>query len=140
MDATATFRGAPEPYWRWFIKRVLRVRLSAVSLAIIVLAIVLAIFARFLAPDNPTKSVLTQVLQAPSRAHLMGTDDLGRDVLSRIIYGARASLTAGIVATGIALVIGTMLGVVSGYVLGVTDAVVSRIMDALLAFPGLILA
>jgi peptide/nickel transport system permease protein len=70
----------------------------------------------------------------------MGTDDLGRDVLSRIIYGARASLIAGVVATGIALLIGTALGIVSGYALGPTDTVISRVMDALLAFPGLILA
>jgi peptide/nickel transport system permease protein len=99
-----------------------------------------AVFAAVLAPDNPTKSVLTQVLQAPSLSHPMGTDDLGRDVLSRIIYGARASLIAGVVATGIALAIGTVLGVISGYFLGVTDMIIFRVMDALLAFPGLILA
>jgi peptide/nickel transport system permease protein len=140
LEIGAAFHSAPEPYWRWFIKRVLRVRLAAVSLAIIVLAVGTALFAGALAPENPTKAQLTQTLQAPSLAHPMGTDDLGRDVLSRIIYGARASLIAGVVATGIALVIGTGLGIISGYALGMVDTVVSRVMDALLAFPGLILA
>ncbi|HEY8291486.1 MAG TPA: ABC transporter permease [Thermomicrobiales bacterium] len=140
LDAGPAFRSVPEPYWRWFIKRVLRVRLAGVSLAIIVLAVGMALFAGLLAPDNPTKSDLTQVLQVPSLAHPMGTDDLGRDVLSRIIYGARASLVAGVIATGIALTIGASLGIISGYTLGIVDTVISRIMDALLAFPGLILA
>ena len=140
LEIGAAFHSAPEPYWRWFIKRVLRVRLAAVSLAIIVLAVGTALFAAALAPENPTKAQLTQTLRAPSLAHPMGTDDLGRDVLSRIIYGARASLIAGVVATGIALLIGTALGIISGYALGMVDTVVSRVMDALLAFPGLILA
>jgi peptide/nickel transport system permease protein len=119
---------------------VLRVRLSTASLAIILLAVGMALFAGLLAPYSPTKPDLAKTLQAPSLAHLMGTDDLGRDVLSRIIYGARASLIAGVVATGIALFIGAALGIVSGYALGALDSVVSRVMDALLAFPGLILA
>jgi ABC-type dipeptide/oligopeptide/nickel transport system permease subunit len=119
---------------------VLRVRLASVSLAIILIAIGTAVFAEVLAPYSPTKADLTQTLRPPSLAHPMGTDDLGRDVLSRIIYGARASLIAGVVATGIALLVGTALGIVSGYALGAVDTVVSRVTDALLAFPGLILA
>jgi peptide/nickel transport system permease protein len=140
LGSGAALRDTPEPYWRWFIKRVLRVRLAAASLGIIVIAVGMALFAGLLAPDSPTKAELTQVLQSPSPTHLMGTDDLGRDVLSRIIYGARASLAAGVVAAGIALVIGTGLGITSGYTLGTVDTVISRVMDALLAFPGLILA
>ncbi len=140
VDVAHALRSAPEPYWRWFTKRVLRVRLASVSLAIIAAACGMAIFAGILAPGSPTKADLPRVLLSPSRAYPLGTDDLGRDVLSRIMYGARASLIAGVVSTGIGLAFGTALGLVAGYFLGIVDTLISRIMDALFAFPGLILA
>jgi len=136
----AVLRSAPQPYWRWVLRRVWRVRLAPVSLVIVLLAIFMAIFAGVIAPHSPNKAELGDVLLSPSLDHPMGTDDLGRDVLSRIIYGARASLSAGVVATGIGLAIGATLGLLSGYFLGLVDTIVMRIMDALLAFPGLILA
>jgi len=136
----AILRSAPQPYWRWVLRRVWHVRLAPLSLIIVLVAVFMAIFAGVIAPDSPTKAVLSDVLLSPSRAHPMGTDDLGRDVLSRIIFGTRASLSAGVVATGIGLVIGATLGLFSGFFLGPIDTVIMRVMDALLAFPGLILA
>lgn len=133
-------RSAPQAYWRWVLGRIWRVRLAPVSLTIVLIAIFMAIFAGVIAPDSPTHAELGDVLLSPSRHHLMGTDDLGRDVLSRIIYGTRASLSAGVVATGIGLAIGATLGLLSGFFLGPIDTILMRVMDALLAFPGLILA
>ncbi|MEX1157794.1 MAG: ABC transporter permease, partial [Thermomicrobiales bacterium] len=80
------------------------------------------------------------LLEPPSRSHLFGTDELGRDILSRVIFGARISLTVGLVAVAIAGVIGTLLGLVSGYVGGFVDSLVMRLVDVVLAFPGIILA
>lgn len=125
---------------QWVFRRVLRVRLAPLSLAIVVVAVLLAFLSPLLAPYDPTRADLNAVLHPPDIAHLMGTDDLGRDLLSRIIFGSRASLSAGVVSTGIALVIGTALGLLSGYFVGMLDLAVMRVMDALLAFPGLILA
>lgn len=125
---------------QWVFRRVLRVRLAPLSLAIVVVAVLLAFLSPLLAPYDPTRADLNAVLHPPDVAHLMGTDDLGRDLLSRIIFGSRASLSAGVVSTGIALVIGTALGLLSGYFVGMLDLAVMRVMDALLAFPGLILA
>jgi peptide/nickel transport system permease protein len=136
----ALLRSAPQPYWRWVLRRVWHVRLAPLSLIIVLIAIFMAIFAGIIAPDSPTKAALGDVLLSPSLAHPMGTDDLGRDVLSRIIFGTRASLSAGVVATGIGLAIGATLGLLSGFFVGPVDAVIMRVMDALLAFPGLILA
>lgn len=133
-------RSAPQPYWRWVLHRVWRVRLAPFSLIIVSIAIFMAIFAGVIAPDSPTHAELGDVLLSPSLSHPMGTDDLGRDVLSRIIYGTRASLSAGVVATGIGLTIGATLGLLSGFFLGPVDTILMRVMDALLAFPGLILA
>jgi ABC-type dipeptide/oligopeptide/nickel transport system permease subunit len=133
-------RSAPQAYWRWVLRRVWRVRLAPFSLIIVLIAIFMAIFAGVIAPDSPTHAQLDDVLLSPSRHHLMGTDDLGRDVLSRIIYGTRASLSAGVVATGIGLAVGATVGLLSGFFLGPVDTILMRVMDALLAFPGLILA
>jgi peptide/nickel transport system permease protein len=140
LDSGGRLRSAPQPYWRWVLRRVLRVRLAPLSLGIVLIAIFLAIFAGVIAPYSPTKAVLGDVLLSPSRTHLMGTDDLGRDVLSRIIYGTRASLSAGVVSTSIGLAVGAVLGLLSGFFRGAVDTIIMRVMDALLAFPGLILA
>jgi peptide/nickel transport system permease protein len=140
IDAVTRSRNVSQRYSRWVFKRVLRVRLAPVSLAIIIIAVLLAFLSPLLAPYDPTRADLNVVLHAPDLAHLMGTDDLGRDLFSRIIFGSRASLSAGMVSTGIALFIGTALGLLSGYFVGWLDLAIMRVMDALLAFPGLILA
>ncbi|GGH20345.1 peptide ABC transporter permease [Alsobacter metallidurans] len=99
-----------------------------------------ALLAPALAPYDPNASDWMAIRQAPSAAHWFGTDDLGRDVLSRVIYGARASLAAGFLSVGIALVIGLPFGMIAGYFGGVADIVISRLTDALLACPFLVLA
>jgi peptide/nickel transport system permease protein len=93
-----------------------------------------------LAPYSPISSDWDAVRQAPSAAHWFGTDDLGRDVLSRVIYGSRASLMAGLISVSIAVAIGLPLGLVAGYFGGIVDSVVARCADALLACPFLVLA
>ena len=95
---------------------------------------------RSIAPYDPAETDFDTVLQSPSWSHLFGTDELGRDVLSRVIYGARASLAVGLLATLIGLVIAVPLGLIAGYFGGWADPVVSRVTDVLLAFPWLIIA
>ena len=107
---------------------------------IVLFFILVAIFAPLIAPYGPTEPDWLAVRQAPSAAHLFGTDDLGRDVLSRVIYGTRASLAAGAVAAVIAIVFGVPLGLVAGYFGGIADMAISRCTDALLACPFLVLA
>jgi peptide/nickel transport system permease protein len=113
---------------------------AVMGLVVIVAFILIAVFAPLLAPYDPLATSWLAIRQAPSRAHWMGTDELGRDVLSRVIYGARASMLAGVVSVAIAAAIGIPMGVVAGFVGGVIDAVLSRIIDAMLACPFLILA
>ncbi len=101
---------------------------------------VLALFAPWIAPYDPLATSWTLVRKAPSAAHWFGTDEVGRDLLSRIIWGARASLSAGVIAVAIAVGVGVPTGMVAGYVGGWTDGLISRLTDAMLAIPFLILA
>ena len=103
--------------------------------------IVMAVFAQVLAPWAPEANDFSAILTSPlAPGHLLGTDELGRDVLSRIIWGARASMQAGVLATLLAMVVAVPIGLASGYYRGVLDTVVMRLVDTLLAFPFLILA
>ncbi len=120
--------------------RVLATRLAGVGLTILGLVCICALGAPLLAPYNPNDQDYLAFTQSPSTAHWLGTDDLGRDVLSRLIYGSRVSLQVGIIAVGIALGVGVSLGLLAGYVGGFTDTVITRFTDAVQAFPGLILA
>jgi peptide/nickel transport system permease protein len=122
------------------LRRLLRRRGAVVGLVVIALFVALAVLAPLVAPYDPTAQAWTAVRKAPSLAHWFGTDDVGRDVLSRVIFGARASLLAGVVSVAIAIAIGVPVGMVAGYVGGFTDALLSRITDAMLACPFLILA
>lgn len=108
--------------------------------ALLVIMILVAIFAPVVAPYDPNQDDLYNVLKGGSAEHLLGTDSNGRDVLSRIIYGARISFTVGVVAVLISSVIGMALGLLAGVAGGVVDAVIMRIMDAMMAVPMLILA
>lgn len=111
--------------------------LSAVIIAVIALA---AIFAPLAAPYDPYAQRLTARLQAPGGAHILGTDELGRDVFSRIIYGARVSLLVGLVPTIISMAVGTVLGLCAGFYGGKVDFAIMRLADVMLAFPSLLLA
>jgi len=111
-----------------------------VGLGVVVFFILLAIFAPQVAPFDPLATSWSAVRKAPSAAHWFGTDEIGRDVLSRVIWGSRASLLAGMVSVSIALVLGVPIGLTAGYVGGWLDALISRMTDAMLACPFLILA
>lgn len=107
---------------------------------IILLLFIMAIFAPIISPHDPYAQNLSQALKQPSAEHWLGTDQLGRDVLSRIIYGARVSLLVGFVSVAIAAVIGVFLGMVAGYFGRMIDAFIMRIIDALMSIPPLMLA
>src|ERR1700687_868612 len=113
---------------------------AVAGLAVIVVFIALAVFAPLIVPYDPVATSWTLVRKPPSALHWFGTDDLGRDIFSRVIFGARASLVAGAISVGIALGIGVPFGLLSGYRGGFIDALISRITDAMLARPFLILA
>src|SRR5260370_9758140 len=122
------------------LRRLFRRKGAVLGLIVIALFVALALLAPLVAPYDPTAQTWTAVRKAPSAAHWFGTDDVGRDILSRIIYGARASLLAGVVSVAIAIAIGVPVGMVAGYLGGFVDALLSRMTDAMLACPFLILA
>jgi peptide/nickel transport system permease protein len=122
------------------LRRLFKRKSAVIGLVVVATFILLALFAPFVAPYDPIATSWSLVRKAPSAQHWFGTDDLGRDVLSRVMYGARASLMAGAISVGIALSIGVPLGLLSGYRCGFIDALISRITDAMLACPFLILA
>ena len=113
--------------------------LTISGIIIIMIFVMLAILAPYLAPYDPERLDLPSQFQSPSRDHLMGTDELGRDIYSRILYGARIDLTVGIIVVFASFIIGTSLGVIAGYMGGRVDEIIMRITDVFLAFPGLVL-
>lgn len=108
--------------------------------AIVSIMLLLAVFANVIAPYAPTEMNFTAVLQSPSAEHWLGTDELGRDMLSRLIHGSRASLIVGVGSALLAMVLGSLLGVVAGYLGGRVDSVIMRLMDVFFAFPAILLA
>jgi peptide/nickel transport system permease protein len=125
---------------RRVLRRLFARKGAVVGLVVIAAFILLAVFAPVVAPYDPIATSWTLVRKPPSWLHWFGTDDLGRDILTRVLYGARASLVAGAISVGIALGIGVPFGLLSGYRGGFIDALISRITDAMLACPFLILA
>jgi peptide/nickel transport system permease protein len=115
-------------------------RLAVFGTVVMIIFILMAIFAPLIAPYGPLSQDLTQKFAPPSASHPLGQDELGRDILSRVIYGARISLTAGLAAVAIATGVGTVIGLVAGYVGRWPDSVLMRLMDVLLAFPSILLA
>ncbi|WP_245903505.1 ABC transporter permease [Humitalea rosea] len=130
----------PESRLRRVLRRLARRRVSLVAGAIVLCFIAMALLAPLIAPYDPTKASFMLVRKAPSAAHWLGTDEVGRDVLSRMIWGARSSLLAGAIPVVVALLFSVPLGVISGYAGGVLDMVVMRVTDAMLAIPFLIVA
>lgn len=126
--------------WRLIGRRMLANRLAMVGLFIILFMCLTAIFAPILAPSDPIKMNLSNQFMPPSRDHWLGTDDFGRDILSRVIHGSRLSLKVGMISVTISLVVGGVVGLISGYFGKWLDLVIQRIMDVMLAFPDLILA
>jgi peptide/nickel transport system permease protein len=125
---------------RSFLIKVLRKKAGAVGVFIIGLFVILAIFAPLLAPYDPYEMANKSRMTAPNQQYLLGTDDFGRDILSRIIYGSRISLGVGLVSVVIAVLLGTPIGLLAGYSGGWFDEISMRIMDILYSFPGIILA
>ena len=119
----------------------LRRRPSAlIGLAVVIGFILMAIFAPYISPQDPIATSWGAIRKAPNAAHWFGTDEIGRDVLSRVIWGTQASLMAGVISVSISLLIGVPIGLLAGFVGGAVDAIISRITDAFLACPFLILA
>src|SRR4051794_17795997 len=130
----------PAGPWRRAWRRLLRRRAALLGLAVVVGFIVLAVFAPWISPQDPIATSWSAIRKAPSAEHWFGTDEIGRDVLSRVIWGTRASLLAGVVSVSIALSLGLPVGLLAGYRGGWSDALISRGTDAMLACPFLILA
>jgi peptide/nickel transport system permease protein len=120
------------------IKRFKKNRLAMFGLSVLALIAVMAVFAPVLSPYDPNELGKTS-LEAPSAAHIFGTDDFGRDIFSRALYGARVSITVGFVAVSIALIIGLILGSIAGYSGGFIDSILMRLIDIMLSFPSIFL-
>ena len=122
-------------------RRILKSKSALAGFVIITLDLILAIFAPFIATHSYDEMDFMYVLAKPGEGgHIFGTDDYGRDIFSRLVYGARVSLMVGVVAVGIGALIGTVLGIISGYFGGFLDSLIMRFMDALLSFPYVLLA
>jgi peptide/nickel transport system permease protein len=131
-------RGATPRQRAW--RRLLRRRGAMLGLVFVIFFIVLAVFAPYIAPYDPVATSWSAVRKAPSAEFWFGTDEIGRDVLSRVVWGARASLLAGLVSVCISMTLGVPIGLLAAYVGGWTDGLISRFTDSMLAVPFLILA
>ncbi|MFN8524847.1 MAG: ABC transporter permease [Chloroflexota bacterium] len=126
---------------RWaLLKRAATARGGWAGGIVLLVALTLAVLAGTIAPFDPLKQDLGATLKPPGAEHLLGTDNLGRDIWSRVIFGTRISLVAGFVSVAIAVVVGSLLGLAAGYLAGRVDGVIMRLIDAVLAFPPLVLA
>lgn len=130
----------PQGSWAEIWNALKRNRRAMLGLSFIIFLVLVAIFADVIAPYGMKEQNLANALQSPNATNWLGTDDLGRDVLSRLIYGTRVSLTVGVSAVAVALVIGGILGVLSGYYKGWVDTLIMRLCDVLLSIPSILLA
>ncbi|MGI6245883.1 MAG: ABC transporter permease [Pseudochelatococcus sp.] len=136
LNMTGSRPGAARVVTRWLF-RDLRTPLSALVLVVIVGC---SLLAPWIAPYDPTAQNYMAILEPASSTYLLGTDDLGRDIFSRLVYGASASIYASFLAVGVAAILGIPVGLIAGYVGGRLDAVISRIIDTFLSFPSIVLA
>jgi peptide/nickel transport system permease protein len=139
-SAGAVMAAASQSPGRLAVRRFLRRPAAVAGLIVVSLFVLAAVFAPWIAPADPIKTSWTLIRKAPSWAAWMGTDENGRDVLSRVIFGARASLLAGVISVTIATGIGVPVGLMAGFLGGKTDMLIGRVVDAMLACPFLILA
>ncbi|MBO8155901.1 MAG: ABC transporter permease [Bacillaceae bacterium] len=126
--------------WLDSMSRLLKSKTSVIGLLIILTLIFTAIFAPYVATHDPTEQDIFNRYAAPSSDHWLGTDELGRDIYSRIVYGSRISIQIGVIAVGISMVIGVLLGIVAGYFGRWIDNIIMRFIDILMAFPSILLA
>ena len=126
--------------WLRAWRRLLRRRGAMLGLLVVLMFVALAVLAPWIAPQDPIATSWSAIRKAPSAEHWMGTDEVGRDMLSRVIFGTRASLLAGLASVSISLLLGVPIGLAAGFLGGLTDGLISRITDAFLACPFLILA
>ncbi|WP_400164452.1 nickel transporter permease [Brevibacillus sp. TJ4] len=138
-DSSASAHLSRTP-WSMMLKRFKKNKRAMVGLWMVVVFVLVALSAPWIAPYDPYEQNMQQMLESPSLAHPFGTDEFGRDILSRIIYGAQISLMIGIVGVFIAVVLGVTLGTISGYFGGFLDSLIMRIMDIFMAFPSFLLA
>ena len=138
--SAASAASAPAGPWQRAWRRLRRRRGALIGLAVVLGFIAMAVFAPWIAGQDPIATDWGAIRKAPGAAHWFGTDEIGRDVLSRVIWGTRASLLAGVVSVSISLMLGIPIGLAAGFLGGWVDALVSRITDAFLACPFLILA
>src|SRR5258708_26025769 len=117
------------------VRRLMRNPLALLGLGIVVAMILIAVFASWIAPYSPLDSDLSLYVTPPSPEHVLGTDDVGRDVLSRVIYGARISLSVSMLSIAISLIVGVSAGLLAGYYGGLIDTLIMRITDVVLGFP-----
>lgn len=128
-------------FWHGVMRRLCRDPVALAALFVILLLVTIAIFAPYLAPQDPTKaSVIRRLKPIGTPGYLLGTDELGRDMLSRLIYGARLSLIMGVIPVPIAFVIGSAIGIIAGYAGGLTNTLIMRTVDVFYAFPSVLLA
>src|SRR3990170_2880409 len=143
VSASRAVSGAPrtrhDAFWVLALRRFLRHRLALSGLIVMAAVAALAAGAQYVAPHSPTALDTVAFQAAPSETHPLGTDSVGRDVLSRLIYAARVSLTVGVCAVAIYVLIGTAVGAAAGYYGGGVDLILSRVMDIMLSFPPLII-
>ncbi len=139
-DAVASGRRAADSPWRRSIRALTRNPMAVLGLVIMLIWVAAATAAPLVAPYDPLIQQVENRLARPSAAHPFGTDELGRDVLSRVLYGARISISAGLAVILLELVIGSSLGALAGYLGGVVDMLVMRIADVTLSFPAIVLA
>ena len=121
------------------IKEFAKNKMAVAGFVFIIVILAFAVFAPFIAPYDPAHIDMSNILVAPSFAHIFGTDTLGRDIFSRIVYGSRISLSIGFIAVGIAIVIGIVFGSIAGYYGGRVDSVLMRFVDIMLCFPAFFL-
>jgi len=138
--ATGPTTSPHEGPWRRGLRRLFKRRTAGLGLFVVLTMVLFALLAPWIAPFDPLATSFSLVRKGPSAVHWFGTDEVGRDLLSRVIWGGRASLAAGVISVSIAIGLGVPLGMLAGYAGGLLDAIVSRITDAMLAIPFLILA